>query len=129
MKSKTIFFLILLIGTAAQYFLLQMYSAGRRQGEVVSIFSFIVAAFTFIQITQFKSSSILKKFALCIIFPTVVAAMVLLFAEKIGNPSASIWSDYWNADIVLVAMTLLLAGGWLPGIATYFGFRIISFRN
>jgi hypothetical protein len=110
--------LLVVIAALAQYALLQMFEAGRRQGLQVVVSALIIAmaaAYGMPRLTASKA----WHFATCIFVPTVVATAVLLVSERMSGFVTS--ALLGTAGLKLATLTVLFTGGWLVGLAAFGG--------
>lgn len=120
MKLKRLLPLALaLLGGFAQYVALYMFEAGRRQGIWVVTSSVIVATIAVYGMPKLKVSKA-WLFSICVMAPAIAACVALLVAEKMDRPETTVLLR--PDGLKLTVLTTLVTGGWIVGLAAFFGF-------
>jgi glucan phosphoethanolaminetransferase (alkaline phosphatase superfamily) len=114
------------LAAIAQYAVLQMFAAGQRQGAVVVVGSFIFAM-TAVYGMPYLTISKVWQFLICVLAPAIAACAVLLVAEKMERPEITVLLR--PEGLKLAALTTVLAGGWLVGLAAFCGLLLAQARN
>jgi hypothetical protein len=107
-----------LLAGFAQYAVLNMFEAGRRQGIWVVASSFIFAAIAAYG-TPLLTASKAWQFSTCFFGTAITACVTLLATEKLDMPEIAVL--FRPGGLQVAALTTLLAAGWLVGLAAFCG--------
>ncbi len=120
-------YLIVLGGTVAQYQVLQLSEPGRRHALAVSVCTLLIALIVgHWARTSMVHSRVMKTFAF-VVAPMVSATFIWYLLEQIGRPVGANWIQ--NDGLTGIVFYLLLAGGWIVGLAALVGFVVFNDRN
>ena len=110
--------ILALLAGFAQYAVLDMFEAGRRQWIWVVPSSVVVATIAVYGMSYLKISRV-WQFFICVLAPAITACAVLLIAEKIDRPEITVLLR--PEGFKLAMLTTLLTAGWLIGLAAFCG--------
>ena len=127
MKLRCLLPLVLaLLAGFAQYAVLDMFEAGRRQGLWVLASRFIFAVTAAYRVPHLTVSKV-WQFSICVLAPAIIACAALLVGEKMDRPEVTVL--FRPGGLKAVALTIFITAGWLVGLAAFCGFLLSSVKK